>query len=189
MNRRRPWLLLGLLLAVVLAADLWWLRRWWRGRLEQRAEPHLRAAARRYGVEPALLKAVAWRESGFDPDARGAAGELGLMQVGELAAQEWADAEQIPGYDHLQLLDPGTNALAGAWYLRKVMQRYRATDDPVAYGLADYNAGRTHVLRWLKGPGATNSAAFLEQMDFPGTRAYVQTIRQQLAGYRARSWK
>jgi len=41
-------------------------------------------------VEPALIKAVAWRESKFDTHARGRAGEIGLMQLREEAAQEWA---------------------------------------------------------------------------------------------------
>ena len=46
--------------------------------------------------------------------------------------------------------------MAGTWYLRKLLRRYPRADDPVVYALADYNAGRTHVLRWNKGPAATN---------------------------------
>lgn len=185
----RPWLLLAGFLVLVLAADAFWLRRWWRGRKEQRAAPHIRAAARQHGLDPALVKAVVWRESGFDPAARGGAGELGLMQVGELAGQEWADEQGIAGYQHRHLLDPGTNTLAGAWYLAKVSRRYAATDDPVAYALADYNAGRANVLRWLRGPAATNREAFLAQMDFPGTRSYVQAIQTKHAEYRAAGWR
>ena len=43
--------------------------------------------------------------------------------------------------------------------------------DPLPYALADYNAGRAHVLRWAKEAARTNSALFLQNMDYPGTRA------------------
>src|SRR5688500_8589068 len=36
------------------------------------------AAAQKYGVDPTLVKAVVWRESRFNPNARGGAGEIGL---------------------------------------------------------------------------------------------------------------
>lgn len=184
-SHRRTWLLLVGFLGLVLVADLFWLRRWWRGRQEQRAAPYIRAAARLHGLDPALVKAVVWRESRFDPSARGGAGELGLMQVGEIAGQEWADEQGVAGYRHEHLLDPATNTLAGAWYLAKVSRRYGVTDDPAAYGLADYNAGRANVLRWQRGPAATNSAAFLVQMDFPGTREYVRATLKKREEYRA----
>lgn len=136
----------------------------------------IRVAAKRYGVEPGLVRAVVWTESRFNSAARGKAGELGLMQIRDLAAEEWAVAEGIDPWDHAMCLDPGTNTLAGTWYLAKLIARYPHTDDPVVYALADYNAGRTHVLRWAKGEAATNSAAFLEAMTYPGTRRYIQTI-------------
>ena len=37
---------------------------------------------------------------------------------------------------------PGSNTLAGAWYLAKLLRRYPHADDPLSYALADYNAGR-----------------------------------------------
>jgi len=134
-------------------------------------------------VEPALIKAVAWRESKFDTHARGRAGEIGLMQLREEAAQEWADAERVDGFDHEHCLDARTNTLAGTWYLKKLLKRYRNTDNPVPYALADYNAGRGNVLKWINGAGATNSAAFLEQIAFPGTKEYVQSVIQRREKY------
>src|SRR3989442_14489674 len=115
------------------------------------------AAARRYGLEPALVKAVVWRESSFDARAKGRAGEIGLMQIRELAALEWADAENQRSFRLSQLYDPAKNTLAGTWYLRKLIARYKSTDNPLAYALADYNAGRSHVLRWARGRAVTNS--------------------------------
>jgi len=179
MTRRR--LLLILLLLLIGGAAGYW---WWEGRFEHSQDGPIRAAAQRYGVEPALVKAVVWRESRFHPQARGRVGEIGLMQLREEAAQEWADAEQIGGFEHEHCLDARTNSLAGAWYLKKLLKRYRQTDDPVPYALADYNAGRGNVLKWMGGAAATNSAVFLEQISFPGTKEYVQSVMKQYERYR-----
>ncbi len=158
---------------------------WWReGRMERSQDGPIREAAQRYGVEPALVKAIVWRESRFHPDARGHVGEIGLMQLREEAAQEWADAEHLEGFDHEQCFDPRTNILAGTWYLKKLLKRYRQTDDAVPYALADYNAGRGKVLKWMDGAAATNSAAFLEQIGFPGTREYVESVIRRQKQYR-----
>jgi len=45
---------------------------------ENSQDKHILAAARQYGVDPALVKAVVWRESSFDPRVRGDAGEIGF---------------------------------------------------------------------------------------------------------------
>lgn len=179
---KRHW---RLLLALVLLADAvvggWFFYVY---RREHSQDAVIRTAAARYGVDGALVKAVVWRESWFDPNARGKAGEIGLMQIREPAAREWADAERIAGFHHEHILDPGSNTLAGAWYLAKLLRRYPQADDPVPYALADYNAGRGHVLRWNGGAAATNSQQFLAQMTFPGTRHYIETVAKRRAKYR-----
>lgn len=175
------------LFVVWIALDAWLARWWWLMRRERRAEVHIAAAAQRYRVDPALVKAVTWRESRFQEEARGGAGELGLMQVGRLAGEEWAKAEKLGSFRHLDLLDPGLNTRAGTWYLAKLLRRYATTDLPEVYALADYNAGRVNVLRWLQGPAATNSASFLASMDFSGTRAYIGAILEQRDRYRSAS--
>src|SRR5690606_11162622 len=69
----------------------------------------IKAAARRYGVDPELVRAVVWQESRFNSQARGRAGELGLMQIRDLAAEDWAVVENIDPFDHVMCLDPRTN--------------------------------------------------------------------------------
>jgi soluble lytic murein transglycosylase len=157
---------------------------WWQGRLERSQDGPIRIAAQRYGVEPALIKAIVWRESHFHPQARGRAEEFGLMQLQDAAAREWASAEHLQGFEHADCFDPGTNTLAGAWYLRKLLRRYAKTDNPLPYALADYNAGRGNVLKWNQGVAVTNSAAFIEQIGFPGTKDYVRSVMRRYARYR-----
>ena len=179
MNRRWLFCLL-LFVGLDLAAFLYW--RW---RHEHRYDAPIRAAAARHGLPPALVKAVVWKESNFDPAAVGKAGELGLMQLMDEAAHEWAGAMKLPSFAHEHVLDPGTNTLAGCYYLAKLLRRYPGTDNPLPYALADYNAGRGNVLKWMTGPARTNSAAFLAQMTFPSTRAYIAAITERYAQYRA----
>jgi soluble lytic murein transglycosylase len=182
MKRRRLRLLLILFLVLLTGgtAVYWWCQGW----LERSQDGPIHAAAHRYAIEPALVKAVVWRESHFHPRVRGRAQEIGLMQIREDAAQEWADAEHVAGFDHLHCFDPGTNTLAGTWYLRKLLRRYARTDNPLPYALADYNAGRGNVLKWVAGAAATNSAAFMTQIGFPGTKDYVKTVMQRFEHYR-----
>src|SRR5437016_6962169 len=180
MKRRRIALLV--LLCVVSGNALYW---WWSERRERSQDVPIRAAAQRYGVEPALVKAIVWRESRFNPKVRGRAHEIGLMQLQEASAQEWADAEHISWMVHEHCFDPGTNTLAGTWYLKKLLKRYGQTDNPIPYALADYNAGRANVLKWNKGLAATNSVAFVTQIGFPGTKAYVESVMRRYQRYRS----
>src|SRR5579871_6906277 len=173
-------MILALLLLLGGVSSYWWYCEW---RDHSQDIPILNAALR-YHVEPALVKAVVWRESRFNPARRGRAGEYGLMQIRDAAAADWADAGHVAGFVPPALLDPATNTFAGAWYLQKLLKRYSQADDPLPYALADYNAGRANVLHWLQGPAATNSAAFLNQIAFPGTRSYVRSVMQRYEHYR-----
>ena len=180
MKRRR--LLTFLLLIICLGMIGGWRYYRWR---DHRFDAVIVGAAQRYGVEPALVKAVVWRESWFNPSVRGRKNEFGLMQIRAEAAGEWARADKITGFAPEHLFDPATNILAGTWYLGKLLKRYQKTDNPLPYALADYNAGRSHVLRWNKGVAITNNAAFIVQMDFPGTRRYVKAVMRRFEYYRS----
>ena len=178
MKRRRLILILVYLLVAGTVCLLW--REVQR---ERRFTPQIQAAARRYGVDPLLVRAVVWRESRFNPNVRGKAGEIGLMQIQETAATEWANAEHIRNFQHEHCFNPDTNTLASTFYLGKLLKRYAKTDNPVPYALAEYNAGRGNLLKWNNGAAATNSAAFIAQIGFPGTKAYVRSVMRRVAFY------
>ena len=175
MKRWRNVLLL--FLAAFLAFKGW---DYWR---EHRFDAAIIEAAKRYQVDRALIRAVIWRESNFHPNVRGRAGELGLMQIRAAAASEWATAEHIDHFEHSSCLDPLTNVLAGTWYLKRVLRHYGQADDPLPFGLAEYNAGRGNVLKWLAGDNPTNSAVFMQRIGFPSTRLYVQKITERFKDY------
>ena len=172
-----------LIVIVGLSLITFFLERWRRVHLESSQDKNILVAARKHGVDPALIKAVVWRESRFKPRARGTKGETGLMQIMEITGREWAGAQRVPFPSKHVLFIPTKNIDCGTWYLRKLLGRYRHTDNPIPYALADYNAGRGNVLKWINGSGATNSEVFIEQIGFPSTRAYVRAVMQQRGKY------
>ena len=178
--KRYKWWLFGIIFLGGLVA---WVERWW-GSRDHSQDAVILAASTKHGVDPALVKAVVWRESWFDASAKGTSGEVGLMQIMNATASDWAAAQRIPTFTHHQLFDPALNTDCGAWYLRKLLMRYRGTDNPVVYALAAYNAGPTRVTKWSKGTAVTNSAEFLKQVDFPGTKKYVKSVMERYQHYR-----
>src|SRR2546430_17704937 len=80
---------------------------------EHSQDENILAAAHKYGMDPALVKAVVWRESRFNPHIRGQVGEIGLMQVGEAAGQEKAGPGRVFFFGHKELFDPAKKTNAG----------------------------------------------------------------------------
>jgi len=133
----------------------------------------------KHGLDPKLIKALVWRESAFHPDKVGAAGERGLMQVGEGAAADWAKAEKVETFVPTDLFDPRTNLDVGTWYLARALARWKTKRDPIPFALAEYNAGRTRVDRWIAATDLGEKASaddLIAAIDFPTTRRYVQDI-------------
>ncbi|MBV8352104.1 MAG: lytic transglycosylase domain-containing protein [Verrucomicrobia bacterium] len=146
--------------------------------------------AREYDLDPRLIKAVVWRESRFQADMIGRNGERGLMQVSEFAARDWAAAKGLPDPHPEQLLVPEINLQVGTWYLSKAVQRWNGEDDAVPFALAEYNAGRSRVDRWVrtavqKGQPVT-AQTFQDSIDFPSTARYVRTILSRYDFYKRR---
>lgn len=138
------------------------------------------ATAKKNGIDPALVKAVIWQESKFNPRATGKAGERGLMQVTEIASKDWLKQEKIETFQPTDLFDPKTNIEAGSWYLARALRKHESKDDPRPFALAEYNAGASRVVRWTapENGGETQKTArhFLGKVDFPKTLRYVENI-------------
>jgi peptidoglycan DL-endopeptidase CwlO len=89
------------------------------------------SAASDAGIPAGLLWAVATVESNLRADAESAAGARGLLQVMPATGRSLA----------LNIDEPRSNVLAGARYLRQMLDRFDSTD----LALAAYNAGPTAV--------------------------------------------
>jgi soluble lytic murein transglycosylase len=148
----------------------------------------IRSVALEHHLDPMLVKAVVWRESRFDAKKRGTHGERGLMQVSERAANEWARETKIAGFQPDQLFDPKTNLEAGTWYLHRATEHWNHQSDPIPFALAEYNAGASRAQRWSDSNGVSeiSERQFLEKIDFPATRRYVESIVERFRFYQRR---
>ena len=145
----------------------------------------INAVATEHRLDPMLVKAVVWRESRFDSQKQGSAGERGLMQVSAKAAGEWARENKVGNFKPDDLFDPKTNLEAGSWYLRRALDHWQAEADAMPFALAEYNAGASRAQRWV-GNGGMSANDFLTRIDFPATRQYVKSILDRYAFYKKR---
>jgi soluble lytic murein transglycosylase len=142
------------------------------------AWPESAAAGR---VERALLRAVAWKESRFDPRARSRSDAVGLLQLKRPAVSDVAGwFREAPPSDSA-LADPALNLRYGARYLERQLARFGG-DLPLA--LAAYNAGATVAKRWVRLRALGGDALACEEIDYPETQDYVKTILAVRQAYR-----
>ena len=130
----------------------------WAAKLPPAGRPYAGALAQAgaaTGVDPRLLAAVAWSESGFNPSAKSPAGATGLMQL----MPRTAAGLGVDPKDPTQALE------GGGTYLSQQLSSFGRTD----LALAAYNAG----------PGAVRKHGGIPP--YAETQKYVTTV---LARYR-----
>jgi soluble lytic murein transglycosylase-like protein len=106
-------------------------------------------ASNQSGVPLSLLAAVAQEESNFEPNAVSHAGALGLLQVLPSTAREL----------EIKLDSPSANVLAGARYLRRMLDRFGSLE----LALAAYNAGPTAVEK-AGGPPTQETRTYVDEI-------------------------
>lgn len=139
------------------------------------------AAARRYDVDPALIMAVIRQESRFDPTARGAAGEVGLMQITRGAVSDWARIKKRQMPSRSAWFDPALNIEIGTWYLARAQRRWRGHKKASVLVLVQYNAGPERARKWADAIAEKNIA---ESIPIESTRNYVINVTRFQSEYR-----
>ena len=140
------------------------------------------AAARKHRLDPALVRAVIYQESGFDPFKRGKAGEIGLMQVlPSGAAAEWARVNKRPRPADYELFDVGLNLEIGCWYLARALDKWSQYDHRLELALAQYNAGAKRARRWAP---PDKRGEVLPRVDIASTKRYIMKIMERYYSYR-----
>jgi soluble lytic murein transglycosylase-like protein len=143
--------------------------------------PFYQEASARTGIPVEILIAQHRQESGFNPGATGAAGEIGIGQISPKTAAD-------PGYgmtgikNPAQLRDPRTNINFAADYFAAKAKANGAdfsTPQGIAKALKLYNGGGdpdyvNHVLRYV--PGAKTTAAAPPGAPTPGTATARPTL-------------
>jgi len=128
------------------------------GPAQQGYDALIEAAAGRYGVHPALVKAVIAAESNFKPGAVSHAGAQGMMQLMPATAAELGVSQPLAAVENID---------GGVRYLRAMLQRY----GDVRRALAAYNAGPSAVDRYGGVP------------PYRETQAYVKRVLEYYRGY------
>jgi soluble lytic murein transglycosylase-like protein len=114
---------------------------------------HVLAAAKATKVDAALIHAVIFVESGYNPSARSRAGAVGLMQLMPGTAKRYGVSNR---------LDPGQNIHGGARYLRDLKVKF---NDNLQLVLAAYNAGEQAVMKYGGGiPPYGETAAYVPRV-------------------------
>jgi soluble lytic murein transglycosylase len=140
-----------------------------------RYSEYVRVHAREHGLDPALLAAVIYQESKFNPSAKSSSGAIGLMQLTPSTAHGIAVRTHGDAFATADLYDPEINIRYGAWYLHDLFAKYHSEK----LVLAAYNAGQGNVDRW-RSEG--------KPIQFSETRAYVSRV-ESLKSIYARAWR
>lgn len=95
---------------------------------------HIIQVAESYGIDPAILFAMAYRESSYNPSVVGDGGaSFGLLQI----QPRW-HKDRMARLGCTDLLDPYQNVIVGADYLAEQVNRYGGD---MGKALVAYNAG------------------------------------------------
>jgi len=113
--------------------------------------PLIETASRKHGVDANLLAIIVLVESGGDPNAKSAAGAMGLMQLMPPTAAELAARRGLTAHHDWRLLDPGYNIDLGADYLAQQVRRFWTgrSDPTVERASGAYNGGPGRMRRHL----------------------------------------
>ena len=139
---------------------------------EQAAQKHL---------DPALIAAVIYAETKFDPRPS-TAGAEGLMQILPDTAYFIAHLSGGVAFTASDLATPSINVAYGSYYLRYLLDRYHGNE---MLALAAYNGGLANVDSWVAQAGAAGRRMSAAEIPFAETRAYVQRVLAAQQAYRA----
>lgn len=135
-------------------------------------------------VDAALVWAIMREESGFRPGVMSSAGAMGLLQLMPETARRTAARMGGPALeDSAMLFVPETNISLGSGYLEYLSERFPNHTSAV---IASYNAGPNAVAKWRRGAdGALDDDAWVEEIPYAQTRAYVRRVLRSLHAYRS----
>jgi peptidoglycan lytic transglycosylase len=140
------------------------------------------AYAKEYQIDEAWVYGVIRQESRFVPEAKSAAGAMGLMQLMPSTARWIARKLGLAGFKVNDAHDPETNIKFGAYYLRNLLD---SLDNQPVLATAAYNAGPRRAQRW-RDEQPMEAAVYIESIPFSETREYVKKVMSNAMYYAVR---
>ena len=149
--------------------------------LPLRYQDVIRQQAAAKHLDPALIAAVIYAETKFDPRTSSAGAE-GLMQILPQTAEYLAHRSGATTFTTADLATPQVNIAYGSYYLRYLLDEYGG-DTTLA--LAAYNGGEANVNRWVAAARERGRSLQISDIPFPETRAYVERVLAARTAYRS----
>jgi soluble lytic murein transglycosylase len=140
----------------------------------------IREEAARKHLDPALIAAVIYAESKFDPRTS-SAGAQGLMQILPATAYYLAHLSGGSSFTESDLATPRINVAYGSYYLRYLLDHYQGNE---LLAVAAYNGGLANVDSWSAHANAAGGELTVAMIPFPETREYVQRVLDAQQAYR-----
>jgi soluble lytic murein transglycosylase len=140
----------------------------------------IRVQAAEKHLDPALIAAVIYAETKFDPRPS-SAGAQGLMQILPSTALFLAHLSGGVRFQTGDLATPKINIAYGSYYLRYLLDHYEG-DELLA--IAAYNAGLANVDEWVGRARAEGRELTVEAIPFAQTREYVRRVLAAQRAYR-----
>ena len=174
------WVLGAVLLGVLIASQINNATRRFGLPLSNAAVIRTQASAKH--LDPALIAAVIYAETKFDPRPS-AAGAQGLMQILPQTAYFIARRSGGTRFQASDLATPSVNVAYGSYYLRYLLDHYNGNE---LLAVAAYNGGLANVDRWVAQAGSAGRTLTVAGIPFPETREYVQRVLAAQQAYRVR---
>ncbi len=144
-------------------------------------EQVIREQAAAKHLDPALIAAVIYAETKFDPRTSSTGAE-GLMQIEPATAEYLAKLSGGYKFTTKDLGTPAVNVAYGSYYLRYLLDHYENNE---MLAIAAYNAGVTNVDGWVAKARAQDRTLTVSEIPFAQTQAYVQKVMAAQKEYRA----
>ena len=143
--------------------------------------PEVQAVAKRVGLDPYLILAVAKQESTFRSGIQSSAGATGVMQLMPKTAAWLAEKQELITPQHVfNLKSPLNSLMLGAVYLDMMIER---SGGNLIYATAAYNGGPGNVDKWLRRFPGYATDEFVEAIPFEETKNYVKRVLGNYAAY------
>jgi soluble lytic murein transglycosylase len=140
----------------------------------------IREQAAEKQLDPALIAAVIYAETKFDPRPSPAGAE-GLMQILPSTAYYLAHLSGGVSFTAGDLANPSVNVAYGSYYLRYLLDHYAGNQ---MLAVAAYNGGLGNVDKWVARAQSAGRQLSVSEIPFPQTRAYVQRVLGAERAYR-----
>lgn len=132
------------------------------------------------GGSPArYLYSIMQKESAYNPYDFSNADALGLLQM--IPPTSRRVAKQV-GREYTDgiLYDPESNIQLGAWYIGRLLKKFKGQ---IALGAGSFNAGPAAMVRWLGRHGSQPLDVFVELCPYKETREYMKKLLEIYARY------